>query len=424
MDKKFNNKKVLIAGKGISGQGAEAALKKFGAECKFTSDLNNLSEFGAELIVVSPGIPTDNPIFTYAEENNISIFGEIELGYILNDKHIIAVTGTNGKTTVTGLIGEILKREGYKTEVCGNIGKSFAETAAMSEYDYAVLEVSSFQLETVVDFKPHIAVITNISQDHLNRHKTMRAYCDAKLKIAANQTQDDFLILSQDDIPLYALENFAPRSQVFFTSVCEKVYGAYILGDRIWFDGECICKTDRVRLEGEHNLKNVLSAVCAAKLMGIRNECIVAALTEFSSDLHRLRLVARIRGKNYYNDSKGTNIMASVRAAECMSGSTCMIVGGSDKGYEYDELFKSLPDCVVRVAAVGATAEKIARAASRSRFGNIKEFDDFTKAFEWAAGGDEENVLLSPASASFDMFSSYAERGETFERLVKNAAEK
>ena len=197
--------------------------------------------------------------------------------------------------------------------------------------------------------------------------------------------------------------------------------GAYVLQDKIYWCGEYICDTDRVRMEGEHNLKNALSAVCAAKAMGVENAPIVDALTSFLPDAHRIELVAHKNGKNYYNDSKGTNISAALAAANAMCGSTCMLVGGSDKGYEYDDLFRRLPPNVVRVAAVGETAQKVKDAAARCGFAAVRAFSDFSEAFNWAADGEEENVLLSPASASFDMFSSYRERGEAFVRLVKNA---
>lgn len=421
--KDFAGKRVLVAGRGISGAGAFEALSGLGAICAYT-DETNIASFGADLIVVSPGIETNQPVFAYAKENAIPLIGEIELGYLLCDKPIIAITGTNGKTTVTRLIGDIFAAAGQKAAVCGNIGNSFSLAAYKGGYDVAVTEVSSFQLETVDKFRPRIAVITNISPDHLNRHKTMQAYCAAKRNIARNQTEEDFLILSQDDIPLYALENFAPKGKTLYTSVRGKLKGAYLFGGDIYYMSEKVCSADRVRLEGEHNMKNALAAVCAAKICGIDNAAVVSALTSFKPDAHRLKLVARINGKNYYNDSKGTNIMASVCAAECMCGDTCMIVGGSDKGYEYDELFSRLPETVVRVAAVGETADKVKAAADRCGRCTVETFNDFAEAFYWAKSGGEENVLLSPASASFDMFSSYGERGEAFERLVRDAAEK
>lgn len=417
----WNKKRVLIAGKGISGEGAYAALTGSGAHCAFYGTDTAAQKFAPELVVVSPGIAPDQPVYAWAARNNVPLCGEAEIGALLNDKPIVAVTGTNGKTTVTRLIGKILQCAGHKVAVCGNVGESFALAAYKGGYDYAVVEMSSFQLETIHTFRAHVAVITNFAADHLDRHKTMQAYAAAKQRIALNQTQDDFLILSQDDIPLYALENFMPKSQTLYTSVRGMLRGAYLMEDAIYYRGERICDADRVRMEGEHNMKNALSAVCATKALGVDTASVVDALTSFVPDAHRLQLVARKNGKNYYNDSKGTNIAASVAAARALAGDTCMIVGGSDKGYEYDDLFLRLPATVVRVAAVGETAQKVENAARRCGFTRVRTFTDFAEAFRWAEDGEEENVLLSPASASFDMFSSYIERGETFERLVTDA---
>ncbi len=424
MENEWKGKRILIAGQGVSGTGAFEALTHAGAVCAYYTDAQAAEAFAPHMTVVSPGIAEDKPVFAFAAEHNVPVIGELELGALFNTKPVVAVTGTNGKTTVTQLIGQMLQNAGRRAAVCGNVGVSFAQAAQSGDYDVAVVEVSSFQLLSVRTFRPHVAVITNISPDHLDRHRTMQNYCAAKRKIAQNQTEDDFLILSQDDIPLYALEHFMPRAQTLYTSVRGRLRGAYLLGDGIYYRSERICDIDRVRLEGEHNLKNVLSAVCAVKVLGVENAPIVQTLTTFTPDAHRLQLVARIRGKSYYNDSKGTNIAASIAAAQAMCGDTCMIVGGSDKGYAYDELFLRLPAAVTRVAAVGQTAQKVKEAGERCGFIAVQTFDDFQKAFVWAADGPEENVLLSPASASFDMFSSYAERGETFERLVRNAAEK
>lgn len=419
----WKNKRVLIAGRGESGTGAYDALAKAGAICAYyDEDDKAAGEFAPDTVVVSPGIPEEAPVFALAERLGVPVLGEFELGARLNDKPVVAVTGTNGKTTVTKLIGQMLANAGMRVAVCGNVGESFARVASCGGYDVAVTEVSSFQLLMADSFRPHVAVITNISPDHLDRHKTVQAYCAAKRRIAQCQTEEDFLILSQDDIPLYALEDFMPRAQTLYTSVRGKLRGAYVWENKIYWCGEYICDTDRVRMEGEHNLKNALGAVCAAKAMGVANAPVVDALTTFLPDAHRIELVAHKNGKNYYNDSKGTNISAALAAANSMCGSTCMLVGGSDKGYGFDELFQRLPPNVVRVAAIGETAQKVKEAALRCGFAAVRTFSDFTEAFRWAEDGEEENVLLSPASASFDMFSSYRERGEAFVRLVKNAS--
>lgn len=412
----FKDKRIVIAGRGISGQSAYEVLSAIGASCTFLDD--GLPP-AAELLVLSPGISIFDPSLTEVKAKGIPIIGEIELGHVLCRRPIVAVTGTNGKTTVVKMIGRILACAGLNAAVCGNVGVPFSRVAHEDEYDIAVVEVSSFQLESVRDFCPRVAVITNIAPDHLNRHKTMRAYIDAKLAIARKQTAEDTLVLSADDIPLYALENFSPCAQVRYTTVNGVCEGAYALGESVWYCGEEVCKVSEIRAENAHTLKNALSAICACKALGVENGAIVAGLSAFEQDAHRLHLSAEKGGKKFYNDSKGTNVSATLAAAACMKGHTCLIAGGSDKGETYDDLFAGLPPQIVRVAAMGQVADALCAAAARARFHNIKAFPDLSSAFAWAIGGEEENILLSPASASFDAYSSYIERGEAFERLVE-----
>lgn len=412
----FKGKTIVIAGRGVSGESAHEVLTSLGATCAYLDE--GLPEH-AELLVLSPGISIFDPALGEAKRRGVRIIGEIELGYLLCRRPIVAVTGTNGKTTVVRMIGRILQSAKIKAAVCGNVGVPFSRVAYKDDFDVAVVEVSSFQLESVHAFRPKVAVITNIAQDHLNRHKTMRAYIDAKLSVARNQTADDTLILSQDDIPLQALEGFCPKAKLLYTTVRGVDNGAYVLDGGIWFGGEEVCKIAQIHAENEHTLKNVLSAVCACKALGIENDAIIDALSTFEQDAHRLHLSACKGGKNFYNDSKGTNVSATLAAASCMKGNTCLIAGGSDKGETYDGLFKNLPPQIVRVAAIGEVANILCAAAARCGFLNIEAFADLGSAFAWASDGEEENVLLSPASASFDAYSSYAERGEAFERLVE-----
>ncbi len=417
----YKNKNVLIIGDGISGNGAKNALEKYGARCDIFDERfgEKFPEKNYDLIVISPSVSSDHYIYDYAREKGVPVIGEIELGFRLFDGETVAVTGTNGKTTTVSLIGEILKRAGRKTSVCGNIGVSFASCAAFDGSDTAVVEVSSFQLESIDGFKPHIACVLNISQDHLDRHKTMRRYAETKFRIAENQDENDFLILSQDDIPLLLLEGFFPRAKVLYTSLRGKVSGAYMFGGKIYFMDEYVCDRDAIRLRGDHNVSNVLAAVCAAKLMKVENDVIVDVLTEFESDKHRLRYVDTVKGKYYFNDSKGTNIGATLKAAEYMPSDTCLILGGSDKGYEFDELFEKLPEQIKVVFAIGETAGKIKKAAFRNKFYEVEFKETLDEAVRDTLNLNVSNVLLSPATASFDMFSSYKERGEKFETLVK-----
>lgn len=420
MQKNFIDANVLIMGGGVSGVGAKYALERRGAHCFLFDDslYSTIPKIPYDYIVVSPSITKQHYIFDFAAENNIPIISEIELGYIFNEGKIVAVTGTNGKTTVTELITQILNNGGNNAVSCGNIGVSFALSAVQDGYDTAVVEVSSFQLENVTNFAPDVAIITNISPDHLDRHGSMENYGKLKLKISAYQNSNNYLVLSADDIPLWALEGFTTKAQVLFTSVKEKVRGAYLLGGNIYYFDELICPRDSLRLGGNHNVSNALCAICAAKLMGISTSAIVETLGTFEADAHRMKYVASVNSKAYYNDSKGTNIGATVCAAAAMPSSTCLILGGSDKGYEYDELFNKLPDSVKRVVAIGETANKITEAAKRQNFNNITCADSLLSAVEKAAEGDEECVLLSPASASFDMFKNYKDRGEQFEKIV------
>lgn len=414
----FLNKRVLIVGDGVSGKGAFDALSG-AAECEFfTEHFFDCPKTNFDFIVVSPGIRKEHKIFDFAYDNNIPIFGEIELGYKLYSGKIIAVTGTNGKTTVTSLIGEILKNDQKSVSVCGNIGVSFSRCARFDSSDFAAVEVSSFQLESVTEFKPHIACILNITPDHLDRHKDMKEYTEAKLRIALNQDKDDYLILSQDDIPLSALENFYPKSRVLYTSVRGKVPGAYLSNGKIFFFDEYICDRDVVRMQGEHNIQNALFAVCVSKLNNVKNKTIIQTLSQFLPPNHRIVNLGVKCGKCFYNDSKGTNIAATLKAAASMPSSACLILGGSDKGYEFDELFKRMPKNIVHIFALGETSGKIIDAAKRNNFFEIEKVNSLEEAVKLSAVLDVENVLLSPACASFDMFKNYAERGEVFERAV------
>lgn len=417
----FKDASVLIMGSGISGCGAKFALESYGAKCFMFDDklFATIPKVDFDYIVVSPSLPLTHKVFEFANSRNIPIIGEIELGFMFNKGQIIAITGTNGKTTVTELIGKMLNMANKKASICGNVGISFAQTAANGGYDYAVVEISSFQLETIVSFRPHIAIITNISPDHLDRHGTMASYANLKKRIAVNQTPNDYLILSQDDIKIEYLEKFCPQANVLYTSLRGKVPGAYMHKNNIYFYDELICSRSQIKLDGDHNVGNALSAICAAKLANVDNDSIIKVLGNFESDAHRIKLVSSVSGKEYYNDSKGTNIAATIKAAACMNGSTCLIAGGSYKGYEYDELFAGLPKNVTRIVAIGQTAKKIYEAGFRNKFYEITIENTLEKAVVSASWGDEINILLSPASASFDMFKNYEDRGEQFERIVK-----
>ncbi|MCL2234766.1 MAG: UDP-N-acetylmuramoyl-L-alanine--D-glutamate ligase [Firmicutes bacterium] len=419
-------KKALVVGAGISGKGSAFALQKMGASVDvFVGSSDEFShiendKFGShDLVVVSPGIPLEHAVFSYAKMHEVPLIGELELGSRLFKGEIVAITGTNGKTTTTSLVGEMMRNAGLETIVSGNIGNSFAKCAVEENAKFAALETSSFQLETIVDFKPKVATILNISPDHLDYHGTMHRYAKAKLNIARNQTENDTLILSADDIELNHLKGFSPKSKVVFFSIKEKVDGAYLIGDDIYFCGEKICSKNSIKLHGEHNVKNALAATAMASVMEIRKDVISYTLANFGSAPHRLSFVGKFLGKRYFNDSKATNIASALSAANSMRDITCMIMGGSDKGYDFAEFFQSLPSNVQDIVLIGETANKIEEAGNKFNFFNFSNANSIEEAVEIASKKNVKNVLLSPACASFDMFKDYTERGYAFEKSVR-----
>ncbi|MBQ7224110.1 MAG: UDP-N-acetylmuramoyl-L-alanine--D-glutamate ligase [Clostridia bacterium] len=411
-------KKALIFGKGESGQGAYILLKRqctYVSVCDETDYIYKVTH-DLDLIVVSPGISIYHPVFSLAKSLNIPVIGEIELGAKYCEKPVIAVTGTNGKTTVTRMINAMLSSK--NSCACGNIGVSFCRSITKN-YDVFVVEASSFQLETAPSFHPHIAVITNIAVDHIDRHKCMENYVNIKLGIAKNQTKNDCLIMSFDDIPMRYLKGFYPDSNVYFFSTERAVKGAYAYKDYIYFCDEKICKTDRVRAQGKHNLSNALASVCVAKLTGVSNANIVSALSSFVPDAHRLEYVDSVKGVSFYNDSKGTNISATLKAMQSMHQPYALILGGSDKGYGFGDLFDKENNLPQSVFAIGVTAKKIMHDALTNGYDSVEICKNLKDATLKAYNSGAKSVLLSPATASFDAFSSYKARGEAFCEYVK-----
>lgn len=403
----YFGKRVLIVGSGISGKGAAYALKQCGALIYF---FDGTFPDNIDVIVISPGVK-DEQFSAYAKDKNIPIIGEIELGFTLDDSQIVAITGTNGKTTTTMLTGDILKLSGYKTIVCGNIGSAYSKSA-LDPHDRTVVEVSSFQLLTVREFTPRVAVITNITPDHLDRHGSMENYINAKLNICRNQGAGDYVIASREVRAL--LKDFGVKSQIVTLGSDLKVdNGALcVFGKRVANLGE-------LKLREEHNLTNALFASAAAILSGANIDAVHEALLKFEPAEHRLSFVGKINGKNYFNDSKGTNIGAAIAAAKSMSGTTALIAGGSDKGYEFDELFISLPKTIKYIIGMGEVRDKLQSAAIRQGFDRFVLASDLEDAVGIAKTLDVVNVLLSPAAASFDCYAGYDKRGEHFERLIR-----
>jgi UDP-N-acetylmuramoylalanine--D-glutamate ligase len=445
------NKRVLIVGLGKSGVASALFLKARGARVT-VSDTKTPDELkeeipklldegiaietgghgertfqGQDLIVVSPGVPVDAPPLVQARAMGEEVIGEIELAAQFFPGRMVAITGSNGKTTTTTLAGEIVTAGGLSAVVGGNIGTPAITLVQGATSDtIAVLEISSFQLETIQRFRPWIAVVLNITPDHLDRHRTFEAYTDAKARIFENQRADDFAVLNADD-PTTAGLAARTRAQVFWFSRKKEVkQGAYAHEGRIWFrdaNGQReIMLTSEISLKGSHNVENVLAAVCVGALTAVTSERIRQAVRGFKAVEHRLEHVATIRGVEYYNDSKATNVDATIKALESFPANIHLILGGKDKGSDYTVLNNLLRQRVKRVYTIGAAAAKIEsqiRGAAEIVHAETLE-SAILRASEAAKAGDI--VLLAPACASFDQFRSYEHRGKTFKEVVGKLA--
>ncbi len=443
----LKNKRVLVVGLGRSGVASAFFLQEHGAkvivsdsksEAQLQNEVPALLDRGIsietglhgertfrdqDLIVVSPGVPSDQPQLQRARSLGIPVIGEVELAFRFLQGKVIAITGSNGKTTTTTLVGEILSKAGKKTLVGGNIGTPVISLAGQSTPDsFVVLEISSFQLETIVQFRPWIAAILNITPDHLDRHHTFQNYVNAKARLFENQQAGDFSILNADDPTCVALKDKAKGSLLWFSRKQPVESGAYVKDDQIVFrqngkEQPVLVRTD-IQLKGAHNLENVLSAVCMAMVAGCEPQQVRRSVVEFRAVEHRLELVATINGVTFYNDSKATNVDATVKALESFPGNIHIILGGKDKGSDYSVLNPLLRERVKRVYLIGAASDKIALqtqgATSVVRSGILERA--VRQAFDAAKPGDV--VLLAPACASFDQFENYEHRGRSFKELV------
>jgi UDP-N-acetylmuramoylalanine--D-glutamate ligase len=376
-----------------------------------------------DLVIPSPGVPADAPLLQSARAKGITIWSEIELADRFLDGRLIAITGSNGKTTTTSLVHHILRTAGFSTMVAGNIGTPLISRVALSSADtITVAELSSFQLELVETFHPDIAVLLNLTPDHLDRHKTMEAYTAAKARIFEKQTESDFAVLNADDPAAVAL---APkRPQVYWFSRKQRVLqGAYLRGEEIVFrtskQEEVLLRREEISLPGAHNLENVLAAVTAARLEGAAVAAVAEAVRTFPGVEHRLEFVAEIGGVRYYNDSKATNVDATLKALEAFPGRILVILGGKDKGSDYSVLQSALRERVVLALLIGSATEKIeqqiAGSVATERAGTMERAIEI--ASQAARRGDV--VLLSPACASFDQFENFEHRGRVFKELVR-----
>lgn len=444
--------KVLVAGTGISGiaaaklllqKGGEVVLydgnskldaakikKNFDEGAKVTvilGDLKRTDLLGVELSIISPGISLEAPFVSVLDDANVPIWSEIQLAYHCAKGKLAAITGTNGKTTTTALTGEIMKSHYEEVFVVGNIGDPYTSHALeTTDKTVTVAEVSSFQLETIMDFRPNVSAILNITPDHLDRHKTMECYIEVKEGITKNQKEEDTCVLNYDDPVLREFGETLKTEVIFFSSRQTLKKGYYLDGDMIVYnDGNKtteIVNVHDLKLLGKHNYENVMAAVAISRSMGVPLDKIQKVIKEFKAVEHRIEFVMKRFGINYYNDSKGTNPDAAMQAIKAMPGPTLLIAGGYDKHSEFDEWIESFDGKVRYLVLIGQTRDKIAECAKRHGMTDIMYAEDMEEAVQvcasYADAGDF--VLLSPACASWGMFPNYEERGRIFKECVNN----
>ena len=448
----FNKKRILVVGLGKSGVGAVSQLLLEGSlisvyDKKTKDELdkellkkleeNNITMFLAEepkkmeefdLLIVSPGVPLDIPFIARAKELGIGIIGELELGYQFCKGKFVAITGTNGKTTTTTLIGEIFKNSGRDTYVVGNIGTPVINNAIGSNKDsWFITETSSFQLETISEFHPVVSVLLNITPDHMDRHKSIEGYGEAKARIFENQGSEDFFIVNFDDKIAYAYSESCNAKVVPFSRKEKLEFGCFVEGEKIVIKDEKglsidICKTKDIIIPGLHNLENTLAAAAASYFAGIESKYIEETIKTFQGVEHRLKLVREYKNVRYVNDSKGTNPDASIKAIEAIDGGIILIAGGYDKGSTYETFIGSFNGKVKKLILLGKTAPKIKKTAEDMGFKEIllgKDMDECVQiAYKYAEPGD--TVLLSPACASWDMYKCFEDRGDHFKDCVNS----
>lgn len=446
------HEKILIIGTGKSGINAARLLLEKGAEiiiyddntsldveellAKFEEtnrisivlgEINDKILLKAELAVISPGVPADSEVANKVRECNIPIWSEIELAYHAGAGHLAAITGTNGKTTTTSLIGEMFKLYTDNSFIVGNIGIPYTEVALrMNEDSYTVAEVSSFQLETIVDFKPHVSAILNVTPDHLNRHYTIENYASVKLNVCRNQTAEDYLVLNYDDeLTKSMAENEQVKAQVvFFSRLHSLEEGVCLEKDTIVLRERGteirVIDTGDLPLLGNHNVENYMAGIAVGYYMGIPMEKITDALKSFKGVAHRIEFVKEVNGVTYYNDSKGTNPDAAIKGIQAMNRKTVLIAGGYDKGVSFDEWIQAFDGKVKKLILIGQTAKMIADTAAQYNFFDVAYADSLKEAVELSAKTAEagESVLLSPACASWGMFDNYEQRGDLFKKYV------
>ena len=445
----FSNKNVLVLGAGVSGRSVAEVLASYGAKVTL-NDSNKIDDSKEEFqklkslavnivagsqnesllqsmdyIVVSPGIPIELPLIATARSKGIVVMSEIEAAYALCQAPIIAITGTNGKTTTTALTGEMMKASGKNTVVGGNIGAALSqEVNGISRDSVVVAEISSFQLEGIIHFRPHIAVVLNLTPDHMDRHHTMEGYQAAKERIFENQRKDDFLVLNYDDTIVQTMAARSISQTVFFSTKRELENGGCVKDDQIVINWQgkrnIICPVKDMKLFGKHNLENALAACCAAFLAGVSPAVMAEVLRNFAGVEHRIEPVATINGVSYYNDSKATNPESTVKALEAFAGNIILIAGGRDKNTDLTEVMTLAKNKVDHLILLGEAKTRFIEAAKQHGVHNIHDVSSFQEAITLAhrLARSPQVVLLSPACASYDMFNNYEERGRVFKEMV------
>lgn len=447
----YANKKVLVVGMARSGVAAARLLAKHGALVTI-NDNKSKEELGEALaplaglpieeklgvpagevmggmdaMVISPGIPDTAPFVKQAKEQGIYVTGELELAYQLAPGEMVAVTGTNGKTTTVSLLGEIFKNAGRVTHVVGNIGYPYSQAALDAKKDdMFVCEVSSFQMETAETFHPKVAALLNITEDHLNRHGTMEEYIRMKMRMFQNQTEKDVAVFNGDDPMLLTLIPLVKSQVMLFSRKREVDNGAFVRDGQIilrWQGAEKpVCAASEVRIPGPHNLENALAATCVAAAMGVPAPVIRHSLRTFKGVEHRIEFVRELHGVRYINDSKGTNVDSTIKAVQTMERPTAIILGGYDKHCDFTPLVKEMKASphIRGAVLIGVTADQIEKTLEDNGFTTILRADSMEDAINKCRTLADEgwNVLLSPACASFDMFSDYEARGRIFKDIV------
>ena len=447
----LKGKKVLVFGSGISGIGAAELLGQVGAlpviyDGKadldkeavlhkinhknveiYAGELPGSVRESLDLVVLSPGVPTDLPLVKSFYDQGLPVWGEVELAYRTGKGRVLAITGTNGKTTTTALLGKIMSDAVESVFVVGNIGTPYtSKSLEMKEDSVTVAEISSFQLETIEAFAPKVSAVLNITEDHLNRHHTMEEYIRVKELIVKNQKPEDVCVLNYEDPVLREFgKNIVPKT-VYFSSEQALDQGIFLDGDKIILRTEqeeiLLVKTGDLKLLGRHNYENVMAASAMAYYAGVPVDSIRKSICEFTAVEHRIEYVTEKNGVTYYNDSKGTNPDAAIKGIQAMNRPTWLIGGGYDKGSSYDEWLNSFDGKVRSLVLIGQTKETIRDAAERLGVCPCILCEDLEEAVKVCAenASPGEAVLLSPACASWGQFDNYEQRGDKFKEYVRN----